>query len=488
MNQKNERLVLLFTFLLALSFRLAFVFKVPFFSSDSAYFTLRHATHIATSLFPLIVDPLSYGGNLIVSTHVFHYILGLSDIILPAALIYKVLPAVFAASVVIMVYIFAKMITKNQLAAFFSALLASFIPIYISSTLNQISPMSLYIPLLFFLLSAFLVLKSFKKLFLVISLFVILLDPFNLLILFTFVFYLVLLLSESIQTRKSEIEAIGLFTALFIVVNFIILRTLYFEQGLAAIWRNIPVEVNGFLFQYFDLFQTIAFIGVVPLALGITGFVLSKKQDKAITLLKAVLFADFSLLLLRLIPFEQGVLVLSFVLCITSAITLNRLTDYLKRTKLANYSSYIVSFVMIVSITSLLVPSAIVAQDTISTGVTGDEIEALEWIEMNTPKDSIIVGNVNEGHLISQIAQRSNVIDTHFFYAEDRIGDVDIIFTTESIVKAKIALAKYDADYIYFTDKSKEYYDVTTLAYTQDESCFTKEFENERTNVYKVVC
>ena len=169
MKIKKEHYVLSFVFLLALGFRLFFGLQKNFFSSDQAYFNLRHAEHIASSYFPIVYDSLSYGGNLILNTHVFHYFLALWDVVFPQWFVYKVLPAMLASSVVFIVYLIAKEITKSETAALFSAVLAAFIPVYLASTLNQVSTTSLSLPLFLLLLYTLLKIKTQKLLFLVLS-------------------------------------------------------------------------------------------------------------------------------------------------------------------------------------------------------------------------------------------------------------------------------------------------------------------------------
>jgi uncharacterized membrane protein len=134
------------------------------------------------------------------------------------------------------------------------------------------------------------------------------------------------------------------------------------------------------------------------------------------------------------------------------------------------------------------VPSIYASSEVINDGIQGKEIEALQWIKFNTSRNNVIAGNVYEGNLIISISDRTNIIDTQFINAEDRIIDVNTIFTTESLVKAKKSLEKFDTDYIYFSQKSKELYNIETLAYTIDENCFEEVFENEFATIYKVVC
>jgi len=488
MEIKKEKIILLLLFVLAFGFRLLFLFRVNFFSSDEAYFNLRHTKYIVENFFPLLFDPQSYGGNIILNTHVFHYFLALFDWVLPDAIVYKIVPCLLASSIVIIVYFLAKKITNNEYAALFGALLSAFIPSYIGATLNQISLTSLFIPVFLLTLYFFIEIRQKKTGFLILGVILVLLDPLNLLMLFSFLFFALLMFAESLHVERDEKEAIGMFIVFFLLANLILFKQLYLEQSLAAVWQNLPLELYGSLFQNFDLLGTITLIGIVPLVLGITGFMIYREKNRVITLFSAILMADFTLLLLRLIPFEEGVLFLAIILCITASFTMDQLTQYIRLTKMARYERLILGGLLIGTVISLVIPSTSIATDVIHSGVQAEEIEALHWIKFNTPRASVVVGNAYEGNLIIAIADRTNVIDTQFFHADNRILDVETIFTTESLIKAKRALDQYGVDYIYFSQKTQELYGVEELIYTRDEACFEEVFKNEFATIYQVVC
>lgn len=488
MEIKKDKIILFLIFLLAFGFRLIFLFRIPFFSSDEAYFHFRHARYILENFLPLIYDSQSYGGNIILNTHIFHYFLAFWDVLFSDIIVYKIIPCLLASSIVIIVYYFIKEITKNDSAALFGAFLAAFIPTYIETTLNQISLLSLLIPLLLLSLYFFLEMKEKQKWFLYLSIILILLDPLNLLMLFTLLIFALLMYAESLHLRTEEKEGIGLFIVFFVLVNLILYKSLYLEQGLTAIWQNLPLELYGQIFQDFSLFETINSIGFIPLILGIIGFIVYKEQNRTITLLRAILIADFSLLLLRLIPFQEGILFIAILFCITSGISIHKFTEYFKLTKFARFERIVLSSFILFTMISIIIPSTNIALDLVNNGVQEEEIDAMQWLKFNTPRSSVVLGNVYEGNLIITLADRVNVWDTQFFHAEERITDVYTIFTTESLIKAKKAMNKYDVDYIYFSEKTKEIYGVESLVYTSDESCFKEVYKNEFASIYQVVC
>src|SRR3989339_601693 len=440
MEIKKDKIILFLIFLLAFGFRLIFLFRIPFFSSDETYFHLRHSKYILENFLPLIYDPQSYGGNIVLHTHIFHYFLSFFDLLFSDIAVYKILPAILASSIVIIIYYFIKDITKNDFAALFGALLAAFIPSYIAMTLNQVSVLSIFIPLLLLGLYFFLEIKDKQKWFLYFS------------------------------------------------IILILYKSLYLKQGITAIWQNLPLELYGQIFQNFNIFDTINSIGFIPLILGIMGLLLYREKNRTITLLRAILIADFTLLLLRLIPFQEGILFMAVILCITAGISMNTFIHYFRLTKFARLEKIVLSTFIILTVISLVIPSVSVATELIYTGIQKEEIEAMQWLKFNTPHSSVVLGNVYEGNLIINLADRTNVWDTQFFHAEERITDVKTIYTTESLIKAKRALDSYGVDYIYFSEKTQEFYGVESLVYTSDESCFKEVYKNEFATIYQVVC
>ena len=286
MEFKKEKIILFLIFLLAFGFRLFFLFRVPFFSSDEAYFNFRHVKYIVQYYLPLLYDPQSYGGNIILNTHLFHYFLAAFNFFLSDIIVYKILPCLIASTIVIIIYYIVKEITENESAALFGALLAAFIPIYIQSTLNQVSVLSLFIPLFLLSLYFFLDIRNTQKWFLYLSVILILLDPLNLLMLFTLLIFGLLMLAQSFHLRVEEKEGIGLFVSFFVLANLILYKTLYLQLGIAAIWHNLPLELYGEIFQNFDLFTTIGKgqrgLIVAPPKVGKT--LLLKETARAITL------------------------------------------------------------------------------------------------------------------------------------------------------------------------------------------------------------
>ncbi len=490
MKNKKELIVVLVIFLLCFGFNLFFSLQVPYYSSDEAYFNLQHSEYIKENFNPIVYDTQSYGGNFILNTHVWHYLLGIMSFSLGTLFAYKILPALLAALVVVFGYMIAKQITKSEMAAFFGAFIFAFIPNFINLTINQISLQVLFVPLMLLFIYSLLNIQKRMGLFLIVSLLIIVLEPMNFLFFLALILFLILMVVNDLPVLKATKESILFYVLLLILFNLILFKNLYFDQGLLAVWQNIPNQLYSDYFQTIDILGVIANIGIIPIILGITGLVFGffTKNKRNIYLFTSIIASCLILLLLELIPFELGMMLLAVMLSITSIISIDRFIAYIKITKFSRFRFWIVGLIMVITIVSLIIPSVVYARDKVTNGVSYTEIEALEWLRDNTPEDSVVVASVYEGNLISTIANKINVIDTQFILAEDRYLDISNLYKTESLVKAQRTLEDYGVDYLYFSDKAKELYDVEVLRYADEEICFKNIFENEEVVIYEVVC
>ena len=138
----------------------------------------------------------------------------------------------------------------------------------------------------------------------------------------------------------------------------------------------------------------------------------------------------------------------------------------------------------------LIIPSYIGANDSKDKVLNTEELNALIWLRDETEEDSTILSSHEEGHFITNIAKRKNVIDDNFLLIENidqRYNDVERVYTTESQVKALQALNKYNVRYVYFSDRTKQIYNVDEIAYV-DDNCFKEVYNTEEARIYKVRC
>jgi uncharacterized membrane protein len=114
---------------------------------------------------------------------------------------------------------------------------------------------------------------------------------------------------------------------------------------------------------------------------------------------------------------------------------------------------------------------------------------ALLWIKDNTLANSTIASWINDGHKIAYIAERKNIMDSNFMLIKDaneRLDDIDRIYTTSSEIEAIKVMNKYSADYIMLSPQILGYYRIDGLNYIE-EKCFHLAYDNI-VKIYKVNC
>ena len=200
---KKEWGILLAIFIIVAGIRIFFAFQADYFSDDYSYFTLRQIEHIKETFVPLYGDNLSYGGRTHVFLPLFHYILAFFTTLFNPIIVAKVLPNLFASSIVFVVYLLVKEITKNENISLFTSVFSAFIPIYFYKTLNTISLYSISVPLSVLLLYLFINIDkgANTKLFLITIIFLMLTHTSVILLVLSLIVYLVLVKIEDLKFR-----------------------------------------------------------------------------------------------------------------------------------------------------------------------------------------------------------------------------------------------------------------------------------------------
>src|SRR3989344_7505497 len=243
-HMKNHKYAywVLAIFLVTLATRLIIAFTIPNFTYDS-YFHLRQVEEISSTGLPLYQDPLSYGGRTLRFLPFFHYFMALFDLVLPIELIVKILPNLLLATLTITVFFIGKKISGNDEASLFSAAIVGFLPILFFT--NTFSPLTLFLPLLFLNIYAFMNIKEPNYIYLYIASFLLLsfTSSATFLLIVGFGIYLLLSFIEGKRTARSELELIIFSLFFFIWIQFIFFKNVLVKQGIAFIWQNIPAQI-----------------------------------------------------------------------------------------------------------------------------------------------------------------------------------------------------------------------------------------------------
>ena len=481
----NPKIILVIIFLLTLGFRLYISFTNTSFSSDDSYFNLRLTEHIIETKEPLTYDQLSYGGRNLVYPQAFNYFLALFSFIPGYE---KIIPALLSSLIIIIVYLISKKITNNGTASLFSALLAAFIPIEVRTNINQISVYSLVLPILLLLILCLLSLENKKYfiLFIILSFLFPLIHPISILFMFSLLFYLILINTESINVDKIKKEAILFSFFVILVINFFLYREALLRYGVKIIWQNIPTNLFNVYFKTFNAIEMLYLIGIFPLILGITGIYIGffKKRENPTILLTSFILSTFLLITLKLINLQIGLLFLSIPLLIAASSTLSSIHKYFTITKFAKYKIYFNITLLIFIIAFSLLPSYFVAS---SLPNFNKEVKDFKWINENTAKTSTILTTYDIGNTLTYFSDRKNVADSNFILApnaEEKLNDINLIYKGVFEIKALELIKKYDINYIYAPPKILQSYNITKISYIDDEKCFNLVKED----IYEIKC
>ncbi len=494
MRLKRHQILLISIFVLVLAIRLYFAFQTPNFTNN-AYFNLRQIEHIKETGLPLYEDNLSYGGRTYIFTPLFHYILAFFSLVLPLAFVAKLLPNIFAASLVFIIYLVSKEITKNTNAALFASFMAGFIPVFFSNTINSVSIFSLIIPLNFLVIYFFLKTRENKKnVVYMLALFftLLLIHPASFILILGFLVYLLVVELENIGLEKWEVEVILFFTALIVWFNLVVYKNAFLVHGPNLIWRNIPPQIQSLYFSRTSIAEAIYQIGVVPFLCGVY-LIYSyfyKYRKKNIHFIISFIIAAFVLLAFKLIEPILGLMFLgTFLVLLLSQFYMN-FTFYIEKTRLSNLKKGIVIILIAVFVVTSIIPSISYASIEVKNSVTDSDISALAWIRENTPKNSIVLAPLEEGHLITTISRRKNVLDDNFLLIRDakqRYEDTRIIYTTQYETNAVSLLNQYNVDYIYFSNGAKKAYAIPRMSYVNEKKCFELVYDRD-VKIYKTLC
>jgi hypothetical protein len=495
MGIKKEYWILGAIFLLALGVRLFFAFQTSQFSDSMSYFNLRQIENIRRTGFPIFDDPLSYSGRFYVFLPLFHYLIAIFSLAMPLGLTVTIIPNILISLLVFVVFFISLEMTKSTEASLVAAGISGFLPILFLNTVTTISVYTLVMPLSFTILLALMKVTSNSRsitLFMILMILMVLTDLSVIVLLFGFFVYLFLGWLVKLDKESIDLELIYASSLLVILFSFLIFKGLFITYGPDVIRQNIPQTLLNQYFTGFNIFEAIYQIGIIPFVFGIYVIyrhLFVQKNRNLYIIISFALSLSF-LIWMGMIELKVGMIFFSIVLAILSGEAYRMLSEYLKKTKLVKYYTLFISiFIIFVLLTSFL-PSVLYARLSVANEIDEKEIMALEWLKDNTPENTVVAGSTSAGHLITAIADRKNIMDTNYLLqenAEQRLLDLNTIYSTRFQTDAVRILNKYGASYILLSGQEKDYYKIEDLSYAQEGNCFNLVYD-KGAKIYQAVC
>ena len=484
--KKATALGLVLIFLVTLTARLFFAFQSEHFTLGSSYFNLRQVEHISNTGLPLIQDDLSYQGRIHLTMPIFYYLLGFFNLFLPLTIVGKIIPNIFASTLVFIIYLICKDITHDRELSLLGGLLAGFVPFYFSKTFNNISVQSLVVPMIFLMIYLMFRAKSKNhvKAFLVLTFILVLTSPVSLLLLGGFIVYSILAWTLKVRVKKINKELMMFYSIASVWLISMFYQNALLNYGQKIIWQNIPAEILGKYFTEITLIGVIMNIGVISSLVGfyiVYKYLFIKKNTKLLLLI-GFLISTGLLTWFKLIKPVTGFMYVSIIMVILFMVFIKELPMMTKETKFSQYRYLIMILLGVVFIISSLLPSiASAMQELDKTSSAVDYLKAQQF-----PESATIVAHVDQGNLIQFYTKRKTVADLQFLLAPnpaERLKDLKTIYTTKFETEAIRLMEKYGAMYIYTQQETLDRYNVTFVDYLQDTECFEKQG-----NFYKRTC
>jgi hypothetical protein len=270
-----------------------------------------------------------------------------------------------------------------------------------------------------------------------------------------------------------------------------IFKDAFLTHGVWIVRENIPNIIINQHFTQIDILTAITQIGILPLILGLC--VVYKNtfdyRKKSIFFFTSLALVIFFLLLFKLIKLDMGLIFLGVTLTILSAQGFTSFFEYVKHTRFARLSSFFLIVALLIILLTSIIPTFIFMNNSMDASVSQDEIDVMQSVKENTEPNSTILATLEEGHLITGMAERKNVMDSKFMMIKDpeeRIQDAEKIYASRSKTSAIRLLNKYEVNYILLSDYAKQEYGIEELDYASSD-CFDRIKINEAT-LYKSKC
>src|SRR3989344_9281041 len=170
--------IVILLFLFSFLFRLYFGLQSEYFFGGDSYFHVRIIDNYIEDGGFLTYDQLSFSGKYLNYPQLFHFLISLFSF---APNYLEIISSLMTSSLVVIMYFICLRLTKNETASIFAALLTVFLPTELKLTLNQISPLHLFLPLMFLMIYCFMRIedKKFFNLFLILSFLLPLIHPLS---------------------------------------------------------------------------------------------------------------------------------------------------------------------------------------------------------------------------------------------------------------------------------------------------------------------
>ncbi len=452
--------------------------RVPGMSADEAYLHLRQAEHIRETGVPLHKDPLAAGGKRLLVTPLYDYVLALFGLVMPGSVALKVVPALLAGALVVLVFFTTRQMTQDDVSALLAAFATAIMPAF-AGTINTASPAALVLGMTTVVLWQLMSLSR-KGALTTYALFIILLSfahPSVALVLLGLLFYAGLLVVGEMSAEKGFFEIL-LFSMLFIVWSLVVrFKDALVVNGPLIVFQNIPAVLRDSYFAQPHILDIVLLVGIVPFLLGsyvVYTFIFRERRRDTYLLIGFAL-AMGMLLWMGIVRPVMGVMFLGLVFSMLFGVWVRRALDYLAQTRAAAWRPLFLALIILVVGATSLWPAVGAAASTLALAPSQQELAALESMRQTLPQDAVVLTMTEEAYRVQALAHVKTVQDLDFLLQQDatqRYADMQELYTSRSKVDAVDLLNTYGITHIYVSPGAQQRYGFDKPWYASDEKCF----------------
>jgi len=472
----GTNILLLSIFVLALAIRF-----VPLFTHDhpmgvDAYYHFRQAEQFKTGYDSF--DELSFGGRPYVYQPTFHFFLAALSIMtfLPVETVAPIAVTLLGALTVVVVFFIVRRVFKNDTAALLSAAFLAVTPVFIwktsSNTLLTAVDMFLLSLAILFLL------KQEKTKYLIAASVLFLFNPLiGLLAMCLNIAYC----RPNASHRK--IDSVGNikgwkwidFAWLLLFIAFII-SSLHFLPAFEKIYisKDLPQDILAAMNENIDISGYLFRVNVFAVGFGIFGLYLARKKVKNMLPLLMVLAVSLASLALGVIETDRALVYAVLPLSVFAGFGAS---EVLKRKPQA-------FGIMLIILAASTLWGFVSLGNLEWSAIPDSEYAALEWLKNSSSENATILATPIEGHWITYVSRRKNVIDTHLLGATDfteRFDDVMTFYRTDDNGIRDGLIKKYNISYVFYSDRfARSGFSIEKL------NIYAPVYQNGSTVVFKV--
>lgn len=467
-------------FLVVLSVHLFFALSVPGFATDGSYFNLDQAQTIHDSGIPSFVgaDPPD------VFLPLFHYLIAP---FVNNHIVLKILLSLLSSSVMLVVFLFAQALTQDEFAALYASLISGAIPVFFANTVVSVTPLSLFIPLLFALSYVFIQKNKKSALFIILLVALVLTSALSIIFALGLLVYVFLIYIEHVSQRRAEQELALLAVFLIILSLFFVFQSTLAVHQSDVFSGNSPAAVTAKESESLSLGSFVFSIGFVPFLFGL--WVISQylfvTKNRIVYFLSSLAAVTLALLMFNTVPIASAMSVFGVIVSILFAKGFQFAKDFLSSTRFSKHRSKILFTLFAIILLTSGGGSLASAALSVDKAMDADRLESIDALNDIVGPEDVVVSYYTDGHLINYATNGTAMIDARFFFSDAEIeyADHQRLLTTSFEITASELIAKYNISAIYISSDAVEAFNISLPRYAQNKECFRERFFNPKARV-----